>query len=356
MRRRPTLRVSCLGAVLLVLLSRPALAQDWDRWDSRWEAAWDRGYYQPSPPCSLDLRGVHATREGHAEWGLFATLQLPLAGCRAQQIDASRPSIAGDSETESGEPSEDSAGLLLTQARADAGEADVDVDPAPRPAPGREEPTVVRPAPLDPGWVREVTARALAASGLDAMDRSLTDQAARARSSGLLPELRLRGAVGLDNTSSLAGSGIYPGEATWRGGTDGAAEVRLTFRLNRLIFDDTEPGLERLRLQLLQARQKLTEGVVEMLYAWQRARLRSLSTELNDEERALAGLQVEELAMRLHVLTGGWFGSSGAGSSGAVRAADTAAPNDEAQAVPPDVPRAPRPPIRASVPSVRVTF
>ena len=41
--------------------------------------------------------------------------------------------------------------------------------------------------------------------------------------------------------------------------------------------------------------------------SWQRARVHYSLPELTDEERSLAALQVEELAMRLHVLTGGWF-------------------------------------------------
>jgi hypothetical protein len=318
--------------------SRPLYAQDWDRWDSRWDSAWDQGYYQAAPPCSLDLRAGHRAQDGQSEWSFLASFRLPLSGCKGSNVRATSANAdpaVGEEGDEGDElvpyvaappgraapssPPQRLPGLALGRTAASLG--------APSPVGGVGEASSASPTPeasslvgpsaaeravppapsLDPSLVLEVVAHAVVASGIEKMEQALRDQASRARTSGLLPELRLRGAMGLDQSSSLAGAGLYPGETTLRGGSDSAGEIRLTFRLNRLIFDDSEPGLERLKLQLLQARQKLLETAMDLVFAWHRAVVTARDAGATEEERLQAAVSEAELGMRLHVLTGGWF-------------------------------------------------
>lgn len=157
-------------------------------------------------------------------------------------------------------------------------------------------------------FVRELVRRAVAASGLPREDEHLGDLAHRARWAGLAPELRLRGAMGLGQSTSLAGTGILPGDTTQRGTSDAIGEVRLTFRLSRLVFDDTESGLARMRLQLLAARQKRVEDALDLYLSWLEAERKRRKSSAEDEEETLeATVRAEAAALRLDVLTGGWF-------------------------------------------------
>ena len=168
-------------------------------------------------------------------------------------------------------------------------------------------------------FVRELVRRAVAASGLPREGEHLGDLAHRARWAGLAPELRLRGAMGLGQSTSLAGTGILPGDTTQRGTSDAVGEVRLTFRLSRLVFDDTESGIARMRLQLLTARQKLVEDALDLYVSWLEAERKLHLSPSEDAEDVLdATVRAEAAALRLDVLTAGWFLAALSRESGGV--------------------------------------
>ncbi len=311
MRQRQWRSAIARGLLGSIGILSTAEAQD-DRWDQRWEGAWDKGFFQAAPPCSLDLRAAHRTRPENDEWFFGATFRMPLSGCRSSSLSAppgSSPNPGVSLTTEEGGDEEGSVPIgnlqPLPEARGRGGGTPIDFGALPAGSTAPNEPDTTDA--LTPSFIEQVVGHALAASGLDVVQGQLIDQASRARLSGLLPELRLRGALGLDQSTSLAGAGLYPGDTTLRGGSDSVGEVRLTFRLNRLLFDDTEPALERLRLQLLAARQKVTETAVELLLEWFKWQRRSRDLTLTEEERIEAQLSAEGASVRLHVLTGGWF-------------------------------------------------
>lgn len=130
----------------------------------------------------------------------------------------------------------------------------------------------------------------------------------RSRSSGLMPELRLRGVAGFDRTTSAEEAvGIYPGETTTRGGRDSLLEARLTFRLDRLIFGDQEGSLERQRAAFIAERARRAESAVEAALDWLWATERSLDSSLFDDERTKWIQKASAALVRLHELTFGWF-------------------------------------------------
>jgi hypothetical protein len=91
-------------------------------------------------------------------------------------------------------------------------------------------------------------------------------------------------------------------------------ELRLTWRLDRVLYSGDEPTLERLRLEREQARSHVATRAIEALFAWQRA--------VADRERAPAGsreevearLRASEARTVLDVLTDGWFTERGPGA------------------------------------------
>jgi hypothetical protein len=130
----------------------------------------------------------------------------------------------------------------------------------------------------------------------------------RSRWSGLVPELRLRGVYGFDQTVSQEGStGIYPGDLTTRGGHDSLIEARLSFRLDRLVYGDQESSHYQRRRELRQGEEKRRQDAVQSLLVWLDARRRLADPDLSPE-RWYDALQDEESALlTLHSISQGWF-------------------------------------------------
>ncbi len=130
----------------------------------------------------------------------------------------------------------------------------------------------------------------------------------RSRRSGLVPELRLRGVYGFDQTTSLAdATGIYPGETTTRGGRDSLAEVRLAFRLDRLVYGDQETTLERHRTTQKEAQKKVAQTAVDLVLKWWQAERATENPELLPDEHEALVLRAEQALVSLYLLTDGWF-------------------------------------------------
>ena len=130
----------------------------------------------------------------------------------------------------------------------------------------------------------------------------------RARVSGAVPEVRLRGVVGIDRTTSSEDAiGIYPGETTTRGGRDSLVEARLTFRLDRLVFGSQEPSLARQLSQQELRKAERIESAVQAVQQWYQTVLASARSDLTDEERFSLFEQQQSHLVRAHLLTGGWF-------------------------------------------------
>jgi hypothetical protein len=86
-------------------------------------------------------------------------------------------------------------------------------------------------------------------------------------------------------------------------------EARLTWRLDRVVFADDEPTLERVRIERHDARTRVAAKVIEALFLWQRATVRAARAKPESQEAVEATLQGAEAASTLDVLTGGWFDS-----------------------------------------------
>ena len=93
-------------------------------------------------------------------------------------------------------------------------------------------------------------------------------------------------------------------------------ELRLTWRLDRLLYAGDEPTLERVRLERQDARTRVATRTLEALFAWQRAGDRGGGAPPGSPEKAEAQLRGAEAEATLDVLTGGWFSSRDARLSG----------------------------------------
>jgi hypothetical protein len=152
---------------------------------------------------------------------------------------------------------------------------------------------------------RGVVAAAWRASGVGADDERLDSMITRARISAILPETRLRVMRRiddeLDEPPPTSTSYYYPDSVdTW-------LEARFTWRLDRLLFVDEEPAVERLRIDRSEARVRIATRVLAMLSEWQRAWV-DLHTLPADAPASLDGaMRMTDAEAALDVFTAGWF-------------------------------------------------
>jgi hypothetical protein len=159
-----------------------------------------------------------------------------------------------------------------------------------------------------PALARQCVAAALRTSGLGTDDSRLDALVARARASAMLPETRMRAMrlwTDAANSTTLASTdtaNFYDAV-----GANFVLELRLTWRLDRLVFAGDEPTLERVRLERVDARSRLATRTLEALFAWQRAKVEEARAAEDSTEKIQAEVHAAEAQATLDVLTGGWF-------------------------------------------------
>lgn len=181
--------------------------------------------------------------------------------------------------------------------------------PTPPPPPPPEPPKPEPPRfPVDPLFARASVAAAWRASGVGGDDEKIDSIIARARQSAALPETRLRAMRLVDERDHVDATPTtgdtryydYAGANLW-------LEARLTWRLDRLLYADDEPTLERVRLERMEARAKIAGKVLDSLFQWQRALVDTRDAIPGSREELEARLRAIEAELTLDVLTAGWF-------------------------------------------------
>jgi hypothetical protein len=192
---------------------------------------------------------------------------------------------------------------------------------------------------LDPALLgrlaRDTLAAAANAHGAGAFARDVDSAATRARSSAVLPEIRLRVAKSRDAALRLTPTVDDPYHSSLADGDGMLLEAQATFRLSRFIFADEEVPLERLRIERERLNERLEARVLARVVAWHRALSRELSAP-DAETRGRAALARVDAQIELDALTDGWF-------EGRVRQLARGAPRVERPAPAPQTPAAPKP-------------
>ena len=160
---------------------------------------------------------------------------------------------------------------------------------------------------LTPRLARGAVRHALAVAGYYSARTRLSSLSGRARSSAVLPELRLRTLRSTGETLRLTPTSDDPYQYTQAGTSELLFEARLTWHLDRLVFSDQEVSIERLQNERDAAERKLVDLVLERLALWQRSRVRAADEDSEPEVRETAELEALGAAVELDVLTDGWF-------------------------------------------------
>jgi hypothetical protein len=215
------------------------------------------------------------------EWSGFIALNIPLERMAAPRIIAAGPRLAE-------EPPKKQSDAAPTAPAADR----------------KKNPLQLL---LTPRLARGAVHHALAVAGYYGARTRLSGLSTRARSSAVLPELRLRTLRSTGENLRLTPTTDNPYGYTQGGTSELLFEARLTWHLDRLVFSDQEVSLERLQNERDAAERKLVDHVLERLAQWQRSRVRAADEDNDPEVRETAELEALGAAVELDVLTDGWF-------------------------------------------------
>jgi len=240
-------------------------------------------YGQPSGRGSLWIAvnaSLHRGKDGIPTYGAMLLLGVPL-----ERLATRRPASVRIAE---GAKQEEKA------------------KPAP-PAPGERPPPLRLPVQVTPSLARGAVQAALSRAKLADPDARLDALVSRARSSALLPELRVRVSRTIDEGQTLSPTEYDPARTTATSTAGLWLEARATWRLDRLVFADDEVALERVRAQRAEAQAKVIERVLGLLFSWQRALALADGGAASPEEHLAATLKAIEAEVELDLMTGGWF-------------------------------------------------
>jgi hypothetical protein len=182
---------------------------------------------------------------------------------------------------------------------------------------------------IAPRLARSAVHHALAVAGYYGARARLASLSGRARSSAVLPELRLRTLRSTGQNLRLTPTPDNPYGYTQAGTSELLLEARLTWHLDRLLFAEQEVSLERLQNERDAAERKLVEHVLERLVSWQRNRVRAADEDIEPEIRQTAELEALGAVIELDVLTDGWFSQAIGESEDTPKAATSEKPKPE---------------------------
>jgi hypothetical protein len=159
-----------------------------------------------------------------------------------------------------------------------------------------------------PRVARACVVAAWRTAGLGEDDSRIDAIIARSRASAWFPETRFRAERLWDDSASAsiptttASSTLYD-----ELGANLILELRLTWRLDRLIYAGDEATFERMRMERQDARTRVATRALEALFAWERAAVEAHRALDGSREEQDARLRRAEAEATLEVLTGGWF-------------------------------------------------
>jgi hypothetical protein len=176
------------------------------------------------------------------------------------------------------------------------------VSPPPPPPPMQKKEATTIPL----GDIAQRAARiAVRTAGLTDSDVEIERMATRARASAFLPEVRVMA------KGTSAGPKDYISDtgtvATSYFGPSYSIEGSLTFHLERLAYSGQEARLERLRLERIEARTRITQKVIDEIARWSKATAEERDSPDGTDQHADATARRVAAQMALDVWTAGWF-------------------------------------------------
>ena len=163
-------------------------------------------------------------------------------------------------------------------------------------------PTVAVPL----GQLAQRAARvAIHTAGLAPDDSDVDGLATRARLASLLPEISLRATGSQSGVRDYSADTGTVSESDY--GPGFSVQGVVTFHLDKLAYSGQEARIERLRIERLEARTRVTQRVIDEVGKWQRATLEERDEPDGSPQHLDAVVRRTNAQMALDVWTGGWF-------------------------------------------------
>jgi hypothetical protein len=323
---RELLAVSCALAALLMVM--PAKAEPWFGWgENKTEDRYLSGDIDVEDLVTGTITGRSRNGVESSRAGTWISLGGFLRVFEDGTEDAGVLVIAGVAFDRLAKGRRGGAAAeAISDGSAKLQPAPMPPSPAPSPPPPPDPPREPERIVITPAVARRAVTSAWRTAGLGVDDTRIDSMIARARSSAALPEARFRAmrVFLLDG----AQPSIIPIDSTSYTPTSPTLvlEGRLTWRLDRLLYADDEPSLERLRLEREDARSKVAGKVLDALFQWQRAWIALQTVKPGSRESTDATMRLIEAEAGLDVMTGGWFGAWAAETRGGDAVLERATP------------------------------
>jgi hypothetical protein len=181
---------------------------------------------------------------------------------------------------------------------------------APLATPSQEAGAQTAEALLDGRLAHGCVLAAWRASGLGENDAAIDSMIARSNLSAALPETSVR-AMQLWSDANDTSTVTTSDSTTLYDvlGSHFVLDVRLTWKLDRLLYAGDEAALERIRVERHEARARLATRTLDALFALARAQVDAADAVSGSREALEARLRAAEAKATLDVLTAGWFSS-----------------------------------------------
>ena len=177
-------------------------------------------------------------------------------------------------------------------------------DATPLPMPVRVSPPPAYAVPLGDLALRAAKV-AIKTSGLPANDSEVDGILTRARLAGLMPEISIRGTqteTGIMSYSSDTGT-----VSTSDYGPGFSIQASLTFHFDKLVYSGQEARVERLRMERMDARARITQRVIDEVGKWTKAMAEERYEPEGSPAHVDATVRRTNAQMALDVWTAGWF-------------------------------------------------
>lgn len=146
---------------------------------------------------------------------------------------------------------------------------------------------------------------AIQVSGLAPDEHDVDALASRSRAAALLPELSLRGTFTQNGIRDYSADTGTVSESDYGPGI--SAQAVVTFHLDKLVYSGQESRFERLRMEQIEARARVTQRVIDEIGRWSRALAEERAEYDGSPGRIDAMVRRTNAQMALDVWTGGWF-------------------------------------------------
>ncbi len=161
--------------------------------------------------------------------------------------------------------------------------------------------------PISPSLMDQVLQEALKNSHFSNTNSAINQLKSASKTSALLPEIRFRALRNTSEDLTMSPTEYDPNRTTVAGGISWGLDLRVGWKLDKLIFSDEHIQLEKMRKDLAEEKKKFQLEIIDLLSDWQTAWAMEHNSMATDEQIFANRLKRAKIESTLHLYTNGWF-------------------------------------------------